>query len=194
MSEKEDLLPILYCPDQSAFESWLDQHHETSPGIRLQISKKGSAAPSVTYEEALDIALCFGWIDSRKSTFDDASWLQRFTPRGKKSIWSQVNKEKAERLIANGRMRQAGLLAIEAAKLNGLWDSAYTPQSASTVPDDFAGALESSEKAKAFYEKLDKRNTYAILFRIGQAKKPETRAKRIRDFVDMLERGEKIYP
>ncbi|MFD0693087.1 YdeI family protein [Paenibacillus sp. GCM10027628] len=194
MVKKSGELPILLFNDTHALEQWLDSHHDSSPGIRLQIAKKNSGIDSVSYDEALESALCFGWVDSRKEAFDEQTWLQRFTPRGAKSIWSKINKEKAEKLIANGKMRTSGFKAIEAAKQNGLWDKAYESQSVASVPEDFAMELELHVKAKAFYEQLDRQNKYAILFRIHNAKKQETREKRIRQFVVMLENGEKIYP
>lgn len=187
-------LPVLFFADQNSFENWLENNHQISPGIRLQIAKKNSGIVSVSYDEALESALCYGWVDSKKETYDDKTWLQRFTPRGAKSIWSKVNKEKAELLIANGRMKRAGLQAIEAAKQNGQWDKAYESQSKASLPKDFAMELDRNVKAKHFYDTLDSRNKYAILFRIHHAKKQETRAKRIEQFITMLEKGEKIYP
>ncbi|WP_274365688.1 YdeI/OmpD-associated family protein [Paenibacillus thermotolerans] len=192
--KQSDDLPIHFFENQQAWEQWLGHHHASSPGVRLQIAKKQSGLTSVSYDEALEVALCYGWIDSRKETCDDKTWLQRFTPRGPQSIWSKVNKEKAERLIAGGRMKPAGLAAIETAKRNGQWDKAYEPSSSASLPDDFEAALLRNEKAKAFYETLDKRNKYAITFRIQSAKKAETRTKRIEQFISMLERQEKIYP
>ena len=194
MTKKTNELPVLFFADAPSFQSWLDNHHDTSPGIRLQIAKKNSGVVSVSYDEALDVALCYGWVDSRKETFDEKTWLQRFTPRGAKSIWSKVNQDKAERLIANGRMKPPGFKAIEEAKRNGNWEKAYASQSKATVPEDLAAELERNGKAKAFFDTLDKQNRYAILFRIHNAKKQETREKRIRQFVTMLEKGEKLYP
>ncbi|MFS0838845.1 YdeI/OmpD-associated family protein [Paenibacillus sp. 1P03SA] len=193
MSEKAPD-PILCFEDQAAFESWLGSNHGTSAGIFLQIAKKNASLATVSYQEALEIALCYGWIDSQKKKLDDESWIQRFTPRGTRSIWSKVNKDKAEQLIADGRMKSPGLEAIEAAKRNGQWDKAYEPQSSGAVPEDFAARLELNARAKAFYDTLNNQNKYAIHFRIGNVKKQETREKRILQFIDMLERGEKIYP
>ncbi|TCM91083.1 uncharacterized protein YdeI (YjbR/CyaY-like superfamily) [Paenibacillus sp. BK033] len=187
-------LPILHFPDQPAFERWLAEQYDQSSGIWLQISKKNAASPSVTYHEALDVALCYGWIDSHKRKHDEESWIQRFSPRGPKSIWSQINKDKAEALLAAGKMQPSGLKAIEIAKQNGLWDKAYESQSNAAIPEDFALELARSEKAQQFFETLDKQNRYAILFRIHNAKKQETRVKKIRQFIEMLEKGEKIYP
>lgn len=194
MTNKSNELPILLFVDQQSLENWLENNYDTSPGIRLQIAKKNSGVVSVSYAEALEIALCYGWVDSQKEALDERTWLQRFTPRGAKSIWSKVNKEKAENLIANGRMRPPGIKAIETAKQNGLWDKAYEPQSTASMPEDLAIELERNVKAKAFYDTLNRQNQYAILFRIHNAKKQETRAKRIQQFVAMLEKGEKIYP
>lgn len=192
--EKSGELPILFCNDRTAFENWLEEHHDTSPGIRLRMAKKNSDMASVTYDEALECALCYGWVDSRKEAYDDETWLQRFTPRKPKSIWSKVNKDKAELLIASGRMKPSGFKAIEAARRNGLWDKAYESQSVALMPDDLASELERNDAAKAFYESLDRQNQYAIKFRLQQAKTQETRERRIRQFIEMLEKGEKIYP
>ncbi|MGW9123965.1 YdeI/OmpD-associated family protein [Paenibacillus chitinolyticus] len=194
MSKKALELPVLCFENQEAFEIWLESNHETSPGILLQIAKKNARVVTVSYQEALESALCYGWIDSQKKTFDDQSWLQRFTPRGNRSIWSKVNKDKAEQLIADARMKPGGLRAIEDAKRSGQWDKAYEPQSSGSVPEDFAARLELNAQAKAFYDTLNKQNKFAIHFRIQNVKKQETREKRILQFIEMLERGEKIYP
>ncbi|MFE4571202.1 YdeI/OmpD-associated family protein [Paenibacillus chitinolyticus] len=194
MSKKAPELPVLCFENQEAFEIWLESNHETSPGILLQIAKKNARLVTVSYQEALESALCYGWIDSQKKTFDDQSWLQRFTPRGNRSIWSKVNKDKAEQLIADARMKPGGLRAIEDAKRSGQWDKAYEPQSSGSVPEDFAARLELNARAKAFYDTLNKQNKFAIHFRIQNVKKQETREKRILQFIEMLERGEKIYP
>ncbi|MGE6226704.1 YdeI/OmpD-associated family protein [Paenibacillus chitinolyticus] len=194
MSKKDPELPVLCFENQEAFEIWLESNHETSPGILLQIAKKNARLVTVSYQEALESALCYGWIDSQKKTFDDQSWLQRFTPRGDRSVWSKVNKDKAEQLIADARMKPGGLKAIEDAKRSGQWDKAYEPQSSGAVPEDFAARLELNARAKAFYDTLNKQNKFAIHFRIQNVKKQETREKRIQQFIEMLERGEKIYP
>ncbi|CAN7677190.1 YdeI/OmpD-associated family protein [Paenibacillus sp. LjRoot56] len=193
MNSKNELQQ-LHFEDQLAFEQWLAINHNTSPGIRLQIAKKGARIKTVSYDQALESALCYGWIDSQKEKADEQMWLQRFTPRGVRSIWSKVNKDKAETLIANGRMKPSGMKAIEAAKKNGQWEKAYEPQSHATIPEDFALQLERNSEAKAFYDTLDRQNKYAITFRIHTAKKQETRVKRIQEFILMLENGEKIYP
>lgn len=194
MKAKASELPIVLFENQQAFEEWLADNYDKSPGIRMQIAKKNSGISSASYAEALDVALCYGWIDSQKESLDEGSYLQRFTPRGPKSIWSKVNVDKVELLIADGRMKPPGLEAIEKAKQNGLWDKAYASQSNATMPEDLAAALEQNAKAKAFYETLNKQNKFAILFRIHNVKKEETRKRKIVQFVEMLEKGEKIFP
>ena len=169
------------------------RQHDKSAGVWLKLAKKDSAISSVTYEEALDVALCYGWIDGQKKGFDDKYWLQKFTPRGPKSIWSKINTAKAERLIASGEMKPAGLKAVEAARQDGRWEAAYSSQKNISVPDDFQAALDKNKKAKSFFATLNSANRYAILFRIATAKKPETRARRIQQFMEMLGRGEKLH-
>lgn len=186
--------PLLLCGNQQEWEAWLEQNHDQSKGVRLQIAKKQADFASVSYAEALDSALCYGWIDSQKEALDEHSWVQRFGPRGKNSIWSEVNKEKVQRLQEQGRMKPAGLAAVEAAKENGRWDKAYEPQSRAGVPEELAAAFEEHPQAKAFYETLNKQNRFAIAFRIQNAKKPETRERKVEEFIRMLENGEKIYP
>ena len=186
--------PILPFASKTKWSDWLAKQHDKSTGVWLKLGKKDSSIPSVTYEEALDAALCYGWIDGQKKGFDDKYWLQKFTPRGPKSIWSQINTEKVERLIASGEMKPAGLKVVEAAKQDGRWDAAYASQKNISVPEDFQAALDKNKKAKAFFATLNSVNRYAILFRIHNAKKSETRLKRIQQFVEMLERGEKLYP
>ena len=187
-------LPVLLFKQPLEWANWLEQHHAASSGIWLRLAKKASALQSVTYAEALDVALCYGWIDGQKKSYDESSWLQKFTPRGEKSIWSKVNREKAQALIASGKMRPAGLRAVEVAKQNGRWDAAYDSQSSATIPDDFQAALDHSAKAKAFFATLNSANRYAILFRLQTAKKAETRAKRIQQFIHMLENHEMLHP
>lgn len=187
-------LPTLPFESKKKWANWLAKQHDKSAGVWLKLAKKDSGIPSVTYEEALDVALCYGWIDGQKKGFDDKYWLQKFTPRGSKGIWSKINTEKAERLIASGEMKPAGLKAIEAAKQDGRWEAAYSSQKNISVPEDLQAALDKNRKAKAFFATLNSTNRYAILFRITTAKRPETRAKRIQQFVEMLERGEKLYP
>lgn len=194
MPKKSNELPILLFDEQRFFEDWLEDNHDTSRGIRVHFAKKNSGVVTLSYNEALEIALCYGWIDSQKESYDEKTWLQRFTPRGPKSIWSKINKEKAECLITEGKMKPAGFMAIEVAKGNGAWDKAYESQSSITMPEDFGIELERNIQAKKFYDTLNSANKYAILFRIHQAKKQETREKRIGQFITMLEKGEKIYP
>ena len=186
--------PTLTFATSSEWEAWLEAHGDASPGVWLRLAKKSAEHPTVTYAEALAAALCHGWIDGRKQSDNEHYWLQRFTPRTARSIWSRINKEKAEALIAAKRMRPAGLAEIERAKRDGRWDAAYASASASTVPDDLQLALDACPKAKAFFATLDRANRYAILFRIHNVKKAETRAKKIARFVEMLSDGEKIHP
>lgn len=186
-------LPIILFDDQAAWAAWLDEHHADSPGVWMRVAKKGAPYASVSYAEALDVALCYGWIDSQKKTFDQHSFLQKFGPRGARSIWSKVNREKVHALTEAGRMKPAGLLAVESAKADGRWDAAYDPASTATVPDDLQAALDANPKAKEFFATLNGANRYAVLFRVQTARKPETRAKRIATLVEMLERNEKIH-
>jgi uncharacterized protein YdeI (YjbR/CyaY-like superfamily) len=186
-------LPILLFASQGDFADWLADNHDQSDGLWLKLAKKGSGVPSVTYGEAVETALCFGWIDSQKKGFDESFWLQRFTPRKAKSIWSRVNREKAEALIASGRMKPSGLKAVEAARQDGRWEAAYDSQGTIKTPEDVLAALDAKPKAKVAFESLDSANRYAILFRLQTARKAGTRAKRLRQFVEMLERGEKIH-
>jgi uncharacterized protein YdeI (YjbR/CyaY-like superfamily) len=188
-------IPILLFADQDAFEAWLAQNGNTSRGIWLQLVKKGAdVASTLTYAGAVEAALLYGWIDGQRKAFDAATWLQRFTPRGKASIWSKINRDKAEELIRAGRMQAAGLAEVERAKADGRWEQAYDSARTMEVPADLHAALETHPQAKAFFEQLDRTNRYAILFRLQTAKKAETRAKRLEQFVTMLEEGKKIYP
>jgi len=177
----------------TAWERWLEKEHDKSPGIWMRIAKKGAAEASVQYAEALELALCFGWIDGQKKSIDEHYWLQKWTPRTARSIWSRINREKAGTLIAQGRMREPGQRAIDRAQEDGRWEQAYESWGAATVPGDLQAALDASPAAQRFFATLSSRNRYAILFRIHTAKRAETRAKRIRDFVTMLERGETVY-
>jgi len=180
--------------DQSEWENWLAQNGDTSAGIWLRLAKKGAGQSTLTYEQAVESALCHGWIDGQKQTESEAYWLQRFTRRSAKSIWSKLNKERAEALIAAGRMRPSGMREIEKAKADGRWEAAYTSSSNSVVPDDLQAALDANPNASAFFATLNGRNRYAILFRIQNVKKPETRARKIEEFIGMLTRGETIHP
>jgi uncharacterized protein YdeI (YjbR/CyaY-like superfamily) len=189
-----DSLPVVSFEDTDAWDAWLTAHAADSPGLWLKIAKKGSAGRSISYSDALDVALCHGWIDGQKGRLDDEYWLQRFTPRKPGSKWSKINTERAAALIASGRMRPAGLHQVERAQADGRWEQAYESQSRVTVPEDLARALAANQRARAFFATLDSTNRYAILYRIGTAKRPETRAKRIDAFVAMLSEHKKIYP
>ncbi|MDR0214083.1 MAG: YdeI/OmpD-associated family protein [Comamonas sp.] len=176
-----------------AFEAWLKKHHATSDGLWLQIAKRGANESSVTYPEAVEIALCWGWIDGQKKGFDEQYFLQRFTPRRARSIWSKVNVDKVGALIEAGRMQAPGHAQIEAAKADGRWARAYDSARTATVPEDLLTALEAAPKAKAFFATLNAANRYAILWRIQTAVKAETRARRIAQLVEMLTSGETIH-
>ena len=192
--KNSDNVPIMSFETQHDWEVWLKVHHAETRGIWLKIAKKGALEPSVSYAEALDSALCYGWIDGQKAAFDDKYWLQKFTQRGAKSIWSKVNCDKAEALIAEGRMQPAGLRQVELAKSDGRWERAYESQSKIMIPDDFQSALDSNPKARDFFNTLDSANRYAFLFRIQAAKKPETRSAKIQKFVEMLHQQQKLHP
>ena len=186
-------LPVRLFKDDAAWEAWLAAQHDKSKGLWLRIAKAASNVKSLSYAEALDVALCYGWIDSQKKTFDDTTFIQKFTPRGKRSIWSKINREKVQRLIESGRMQPAGVEAVERAKANGQWDAAYDSHRTAGVPDDFQRALDAHPQAKAFFATLNSTNRYAILFRIQTVKRAETRAKKIGQFIGMLERREVIH-
>jgi uncharacterized protein YdeI (YjbR/CyaY-like superfamily) len=177
----------------AAWHDWLDRHHVTSQGVWLQFAKRASGIASVSHAEALEAALCYGWIDGQTRRLDENHWLQKFTTRKPNSIWSRVNRQKALDLIERGLMRPAGLAAIERAKSNGRWEAAYESQSKAVIPSDLQAALDDSAKAAAFFKTLSSQNRYAILFRLQTAKKPETRASRLARFVSMLERGETLH-
>ncbi len=179
---------------RTAFEKWLSAHHATSAGLWLRIAKAGAGVESVTYVEALDVALCYGWIDGQKGAIDAQYWRQRFTPRRPSSKWSKINCAKAEALIAAGRMKAPGLAQVEAARKNGAWEAAYAGQRTAQVPEDLAAAIEENPAAKAAFAALDRVNRYAILYRVGDAKREATRAARIAKFVSMLAKGGKLHP
>ena len=185
--------PVVVIPDAAAWEAWLDAHHVDARGVWLKLAKKGAAATTVSYAEAVDGALRFGWIDSQSASYDEQYWLQRFSPRGPRSKWSQVNRDKVATLTEAGRMRPSGLAAVARAKADGRWEAAYAPPSTATVPPDLQLALDADPVAAQSWASLDRTNRYAVLHRIHDAKKPETRTRRIRTFVEMLRRGEKIY-
>lgn len=185
--------PIRLFAAVADWQAWLDKNHRKSPGFWLRLAKKGGPLCSITYAEALEVALCYGWIDGQKRAESDDAWLQRFLPRTAKSIWSKINREKARALIANGKMKAAGLEAVEAAKKDGRWQAAYESPKSAKVPPDFQSALDASPKAQEFFLKLHSANRYAVLFRIQTVKKAETRARKIREFIAMLERRERIH-
>ncbi len=189
-----DGLPVALFGSHDAWTAWLAEHHASSAGLWLQIAKRGSTIRSVTYEEALGGALAFGWIDGQKAPLDAAWWLQRFTPRRPGSPWSKANRDRAERLIAQGAMRPSGLSQVESAQADGRWERAYDGQRAATVPDDLRAALAAHPAAEAFFATLDGANRYAVLYRVQDAKRPETRARRIERLVAMLASGETLHP
>lgn len=182
------------CTDAASWARWLKRHHASAAGVWLRIAKKDSGIASVDYPTAVEEALCWGWIDGQRKSQDEHYFMQRFTPRTRRSIWSQVNRDKVTKLIDEGRMQPAGHAEIERAKADGRWDAAYEGVAKATVPPDLQAALDADRKAAKFFATLDSRNRFAILFRTQGAKKPETRARRIAQFVEMLARGEKIYP
>jgi uncharacterized protein YdeI (YjbR/CyaY-like superfamily) len=188
-----DELPIHLFPEPDDLESWLEENHGSSEGVWLKIAKKGAQERSVNYAEALELVLCFGWIDSQKRGLDETHFLQRFTPRRPRGRWSKINREKAEALIAAGRVRPAGMAEIEAAKADGRWEAAYEGQRSAKVPPDLQRELDGNPAAAEFFASLDSANRYAIVYRLEEAKKPETRERRLRKFLAMLERGEKVH-
>lgn len=186
-------LPAVLFNTQEEWRVWLSANHEQQQGLWLKHAKKASGKQSVSYQEALEEALCYGWIDGQKQAFDGDYYLQKFTPRRPRSIWSKVNVDKVEALIKAGKMQRAGLAAMESAKKDGRWDAAYDSASTMQTPKDFLAELDKNPKAKEFFASLNKTNVYAICWRIHTAKKPETRKARIQKFVDMLNRSEKLY-
>ncbi len=185
--------PVVECASVTEWEAWLEHNHASESEVWLRFAKKGGEAVTVSRAEALEVALCYGWIDSQARSQDEAYWLQRFAPRARRSKWSKINCEAVEALIRVGRMRPAGMAAVEAAKADGRWDAAYAPPSTIEMPEDLLDALKQNSRAEAFFQTLDAQNRYSILYRIKDAKRPETRARRIEQFVGMLERGEKIH-
>lgn len=187
------VLPEKKFASAEAWQTWLAKNHDKSKGIWMMFAKKDAAKPTVTYAEALDVALCYGWIDGQKNAYDEQYWLQRFGPRKEKSIWSKRNIEHTERLIKEGKMQPAGLKTIEVAKANGSWHKAYDPQSNMMIPEDFLKALQANNKANAFFKTLNRTNLFPIAFRLQTAKKEETKQRWIKRIIDMLERGEKFH-
>ena len=185
--------PILPFKTTRDLALWLAKHHAVSTGIWMQLYKKDSGVASITYAQALDVALCYGWIDGQKKSYDAESWIQKFTPRRPKSIWSKRNREHIARLENAGLMKPSGIKQVEAAKADGRWQKAYDSSSNMVVPEDFLKELAKSKKAESFFRTLNKTNTYAIVFRLQTAKKPETRVKRMKAILDMMKKGEKFY-
>jgi uncharacterized protein YdeI (YjbR/CyaY-like superfamily) len=186
-------LPIVAFADAAAFHTWLEQQPTDSPGLWLKLAKQGSGIVSLSRADAIDAALCHGWIDGQLDPYDEACWLIRFTPRKRASKWSEKNRTRATELIAAKKMRPAGLAQVDAAKADGRWNVAYAPASTAEVPPDLQAALDANPQAAAFFATLKGANRYAILYRIGAVKKAETRARKIADFVAMLERGETVH-
>jgi uncharacterized protein YdeI (YjbR/CyaY-like superfamily) len=186
-------LPVLAFPDQAALEAWLEAEHATAPGLYVKLAKKGAGVPSINWEQMVEVLLCFGWIDGRANRLDDRYYLQRVTPRRPRSVWSQKNVTTVERLIAEGRMRPAGLAAVEAAKADGRWERAYAGPATITLPDDLAAALDAEPAARAAYDALDGSDRYAVLWRVHTAGTPGTRAKRIAALVQMLAEGRRPH-
>ena len=187
-------LPILLFESAQDWEAWLKEHHADVKGVWLRIAKKDARLPSVSYAEALESALCYGWIDGQKAAFDERYWLQKFTPRGPRSMWSKINCAKVAELLAGGRMQPAGIRQVELAKADGRWDLAYDPQSRITIPEDFQSELDKNSEAHDFFQTLNSVNRYAVLRRIQIAKKPETRAALIQKYIEMLAQHQKLHP
>jgi len=185
---------VLFFESPQAWDAWLADNHERSSGVRVKIAKKGSGVESVAYPEVLDIAISYGWIDGVRNAHDETYFLQRFCPRGARSKWSKINRDKATRMIESGEMKPAGMRQVELAQADGRWDAAYDSHRTATVPDDLQEALDANPKAREFFGTLNSQNRYSVLYRVQDAKKPETRARRIAKFVDMLARGETLYP
>lgn len=185
--------PVKLFKSEKAWETWLEKNHAKAPGIWMRFAKKKAALKSINYAQALDVALCYGWIDSLVKTYDEESYIQKFTPRGPKSTWSKINRAKVDELTTAGRMRPAGIAAVDAAKADGRWDAAYDSARNATVPHDLQAALDANEDAAKFFATLDGANRYSVLWRVQTARKPETRARRIETLVEMLANGEKIH-
>jgi uncharacterized protein YdeI (YjbR/CyaY-like superfamily) len=190
----DDGLPTIFFASDDDWERWLEENHVAASGVWVKVAKKSSGIDSVRYPEVLDTALCFGWIDGRREGLDELHFLQRFTPRRARSPWSRINREKVERLMTEGRVRPAGISEMERAQRDGRWEAAYASQKTMAVPDDLQRELEARPEAKAFFAELSSQNRYAILYRLHDAKREDTRARRLAKFVAMLEAGEAIYP
>lgn len=192
--ESNEGLPVVQIASQGDWEEWLAVNHASSTGLWLRIAKQAAGVATVSYAEALESAICYGWIDGQKGSRDDRFWLQKFTPRRRGSRWSRINRDKAEELLRHGRLKPAGLAQVEQARQDGHWEAAYAGPRTATVPDDLQRALDEHPAARAFFATLDSRNRYAILYRIQDAKKPETRARRIARYVALLDEGKRLYP
>lgn len=190
---KHDAYPDMQFATPAKFEAWLKKSYDSVEGIWLVLAKKGAGEKTVAYAEAVEVALCWGWIDGQTRTLDEHYYRVKFTPRGARSKWSQINVGRVEALTATGRMQPPGLAEVERAKADGRWAAAYAPPSTAEVPEDFAIALAKNKRASATFETVSKSNRFAIIYRVNDAKRPETRARRIKKFVEMLERGERLY-
>ncbi|MDB5050359.1 MAG: hypothetical protein JWO30_3430 [Fibrobacteres bacterium] len=187
-------LPVLAFKSDKDWSAWLKKNHAKSTGLWIRLPKKATGTATVSYDEAVETALCYGWIDGQKSGESDSAWLQRFSPRGPRSIWSKINRDRVAKLVKTGRMMSAGAAAVERAKQGGQWEAAYDSPKGAAVSPEFQVELDKSKAATAFFATLNGANRYAILWRIQTAKKPETKARRIREFIAMLEKKEKLYP
>ena len=192
--ESKDGLPVIAFATAAEWEAWLDANHASSKGLWAKIAKKGTGPTTTQYHELLDGALCYGWIDGQKGALDATWWLQKFTPRSKQSRWSQVNQAKVAALTAQGRMRPTGLAEVERAKADGRWEAAYEPPSKVTLPEDLQAALDADPALAEAWTKLNKTNRYAIAYRLRDAKRPETRARRLAEYLQMLREGRSLYP
>ena len=189
-----DDYPVKSFKSSSAFEEWLDKNHKKADGLWMKIAKANTGIKSIAFPDAIDIALCYGWIDGLRRALDEEYYIQKFTPRRGKSVWSVINKNKVAQLIQEGRMKEAGLAAIDHAKKNGQWDKAYHSPANAQVPEDFQKALDKNKKAKAFFAKLSSQNRFAIIYRLHQVKREETKKKKTEEYISMLEKGKTIYP
>lgn len=186
--------PLEFFAKPADFERWLRKHHAKASCIWVKYAKKKSGIPSIDWNQAVDVALCYGWIDGQSKSLDETYSIQRFTPRGRRSKWSKLNRQRVARLTKAGRMQTAGLAEVARAKADGRWDAAYDSPASANVPADLAKALSGSAKAKTFFDSLSSSNRYSILYRLQEAKNPETRARRLAKFVAMLKKGEKLHP
>ena len=186
-------LPVILFDNQKELNEWFSKNYSQTHGIWIKIAKKNSGKTSVTYNEAIEEALCYGWIDGQVNSYNDDYYIQKFTPRGSRSVWSKINVTKIENLIKENRLQPSGLEAVKVAKSNGAWDKAYDSSSTFTITKDFQAALKENPKAKQFFETLNRANKYAIYWHLETAKRPETRKARIEKFINMLNKGEKLH-